>query len=134
MENSTTKKILWDNVLALMRKHYGKENLTRLATDASIGPGTATRIKAQETSVGVDVLEKIGGVFGVEPWQLIAPALGSINPKSPDYSPFASVLARSFDVMKADEQEKMRVFNYCSLLIDRNPIMQAALGLSEKRP
>lgn len=50
------KAILLANVSALMRHRYGRENLTRLANDCKLGPGTASRIKAQETSVGIDVL------------------------------------------------------------------------------
>ena len=73
MTKIDSKAVLWRNVLALMVKKYGKENLTRFATEAGIGPGTATRMKDQATSVGVDVLEKSADVFGVEPWQLLLP-------------------------------------------------------------
>lgn len=75
-----TKHVLWANVAALMRHRYGHENLTRLATDCKIGPGTASRIKAQETSVGIDVLEKIGDFFGLDPWQLLVPGLDPATP------------------------------------------------------
>lgn len=74
------KAVLWQNVKALMDARYGKENLTRLAADAKIGPGTATRIKEQKTSVGLDVLEQIGQAFGVEPWQLLVPGMNPSNP------------------------------------------------------
>jgi transcriptional regulator with XRE-family HTH domain len=70
---------LWLNVQALMVAKYGTENLTRLAFDAGIGPGTATRIKQAETSVGIDVLAKLATVFAVSPWQLLAPGLGDDN-------------------------------------------------------
>ena len=73
MTKIDAKTVLWRNVLALMVKKYGKENLTRFANEAHIGPGTATRMKDQATSVGVDVLEKAAEVFGVEPWQLLLP-------------------------------------------------------------
>jgi len=72
----TTKGVLWSNVLALMEHHYERENLTRLARETRIGPGTTTRIKVQNTSVGIEVLELIADRFGVEPWQLLAPGLG----------------------------------------------------------
>ena len=74
------KAVLWQNVKALMDARYGKENLTRLAADAKIGPGTATRIKEQKTSVGLDVLEQIAKAFGVEPWQLLVPGMDATNP------------------------------------------------------
>lgn len=77
MEKITTKALLWENVLALMQAKYGGENLSRLARETGMGPGSASRIKAQETSVGVEVLEKIAEVFGVEPWQLLVPRLGA---------------------------------------------------------
>lgn len=77
MGKMTTKQILWANVSALMKEKYGGENLTRLSRDTKIGPGTTTRIKMCETSVGVEVLEKISAAFSVETWQLLAPELGS---------------------------------------------------------
>ena len=67
------KSLLWANVSALMVKHYGKENLNRLARECSIGLATAQRIKQQQTSVGVEVLEKLAQRFSLEPWQLLVP-------------------------------------------------------------
>lgn len=52
-----SKAVLWASVLALMVKNYGRENLNRLAREAKIGPGTASRLKAQETSVGLDTID-----------------------------------------------------------------------------
>lgn len=77
MAKTTTKTQIWANVQSLMTANYGAENLTRLARETKIGPGSASRIKAQETSVGVDVLEKIADHFKVEPWQLMAPEIGA---------------------------------------------------------
>lgn len=74
-----SKKVLWENVLSLMVDRYKKENLTKLAKDSGIGPGTMTRIKEQETSVGVDTLEKLAVVAKVEPWQLLHPSMGKSN-------------------------------------------------------
>jgi len=76
MDDTNTKVVLWQNVLALMQKAYGREHLTKLAAEAEIGPGTASRIKACQTSVGVDVVERIAHLFGVETWRLLAPGLG----------------------------------------------------------
>lgn len=67
------KATLWANVSALMKAEYGRENLTRLSGDTGIGPGSASRIKAQNTAIGLDVLEKIARKFGIEPWQLLFP-------------------------------------------------------------
>lgn len=73
------RKTLWRNVSALMRHKYGKENLTRMAADCSIGPGTASRIKEAHTSVGIDVIERLAECFGVEPWHLLMPDLDPLH-------------------------------------------------------
>jgi hypothetical protein len=71
---------LRDNVLALQQHHYGRENLSRLARDAGIGPGSATRIKVAETSVGLEVIDKIAAAFNLDPWQLLVPGFNPRNP------------------------------------------------------
>ena len=71
---------LWQNVAALMAKHYGEENLSRLARECSIGLGTAARIKKQKTSVGIDILNLIALRFNLAPWQLLVPGLDPNNP------------------------------------------------------
>jgi len=75
-----TKATLWHNMHALMVEHYGKEHLTRLAEECDIGPATATRIKQQKTSVGMDVIERIAARFDVEAWQLLVPGFDAKNP------------------------------------------------------
>ena len=75
MADKAIKETLWANVRALMVSRYGSENITRLSREAKIGPATVQRIKDAETSVGVDVIEKIARTFGVEPWHLIAPGM-----------------------------------------------------------
>ena len=59
----------------MMELRYQGENLWRFAIDTKVGPGTVTRIKTQQTSVGIDVLEKIADEFKIQPWQLLAPGL-----------------------------------------------------------
>ena len=80
MPKSPLKSVLWANVSTLMRHKYGRENLTRLAADCGLGPGTATRIKEQRTSIGLDVMERIAAKFGIDPWQLLVPGLEADNP------------------------------------------------------
>lgn len=70
-----SRRVLWTNLSALMLKHWGRENLTRLASEAGVGPATAQRLKGQQTSVGVEVLDKIADVFGVHTWQLFVPGM-----------------------------------------------------------
>ena len=75
-----TRRVLWTNVQALMQHHWGRENLTQLAGEAGVGPATCTRIKQQQTSVGVEVVDRIAQVFHLDTWQLLVPGL---DPKSP---------------------------------------------------
>jgi hypothetical protein len=67
------KKVLWENVRTLMLDAWGAENLNKLARDAHFGPATASRIKEQKTSVGVDVVEKVARLFKVPPAALLLP-------------------------------------------------------------
>jgi hypothetical protein len=67
---SKVRQALWANVEALMLKHYNEINITRLAREAKIG-GSASRIKAAETSVGLDVVYKVAKAFRVAPHQLL---------------------------------------------------------------
>lgn len=62
-----------------MRKHYGGENLTRLAKDCGFGPGTASRLKEAKTSVGVEIIDKIAKHFHVESWELLVPEFDPAN-------------------------------------------------------
>jgi hypothetical protein len=74
------KAVLWENVAALMQHHWGGENLTRLAREAKVGPGTCSRIKAQQTSVGVDIIATIAAVWDLQPWHMMVPNLDPANP------------------------------------------------------
>ena len=80
VKNRDSRAVLWENVSALMRQRYGKEHLTKFAKDIGAGPGTATRIKNQETSIGLDVIDRIAVEFKLEPWQLLVPNLDPTNP------------------------------------------------------
>jgi hypothetical protein len=73
------KQVLWANVHKLMEHRWGQENINRLSRDAKIGPGSASRIKEQKTSVGIDVVAKIAKAFDVEPWHLLLPNLDPSN-------------------------------------------------------
>lgn len=79
MGETDSRAVLWANILALMEHHWGRENLTRLAAGAGIGPGSATRLKQQKTSVGVELLDKIAALFHVHAWQLLVPGLDPKN-------------------------------------------------------
>lgn len=72
MGDKGIRDVLWDNVLGLMRHHYGRENINRMARETKVGVATIQRIKDRETSVGLDVVEKIAKRYKLEPWQLLA--------------------------------------------------------------
>lgn len=75
-----SRKILWKNVQALMAHQFGKENVNGFATYVGIGVGSVLRLRAQETSVGVEIIDKIAKRFDLEPWQLLVPNLVANNP------------------------------------------------------
>lgn len=112
MGKTRSKVLLWENTLALMKKHYGGENLSKLARDTAIGPGSTSRIKGQETSVGVDVIEKIAGKFKVEPWQLLAPSMGTTNPDKRwgELSPLARAGALLLDSIRDQETRQEEIY------------------------
>lgn len=96
------KRVLWENVSALMDKHYGGENLTRLARETKCGPGTATRIKERKTSVGIDVLTKIASAFQLQPWQLLVPGFDPDHP--PTLTPVTEEERALYERLLADAQ------------------------------
>ncbi|WP_342617193.1 helix-turn-helix transcriptional regulator [Rhodoferax sp. GW822-FHT02A01] len=79
MKKKDVKKVLWENIERLMRHHYGKKNITKLASESEVGNGTIQRIEEQNTSVGVDNLEKIADALKVEIWQLLVPGIDPAN-------------------------------------------------------
>lgn len=93
------KSVLWQSVSRLMIWRYGNENLTRLAAETGLGPGTCSRIKEQRTEIGLRVMTTIAQHFGFQPWQLLVPGFDPANP------PTLSVL----DV-NSDEQELLGLY------------------------
>lgn len=71
---------LWQNVQALMVKKYGKTNIKGFASFCEIGIGTVQRIEAQETSIGLAILDKIAQKFDLAAWQLLVPGFDPKNP------------------------------------------------------
>jgi transcriptional regulator with XRE-family HTH domain len=74
-----SKHVLWNSVSSLMQKHYGEENLSRLARECKIGPASASRIKEAKTSVGLEIIDKIAKHFQVQTWELLVPAFDPSN-------------------------------------------------------
>lgn len=80
MSTIDSRQVIWASVSALMQHHWKGENLSRLAREADIGPGSATRLKQQSTSVGIELVDKIAALFGVQTWQLFVPGFDPKNP------------------------------------------------------
>ena len=114
---TNSREVLWQAVLALMDKHYGGENLNRLARDAKIGPATSSRMKAQETSVGLDTIDKLANRFSVEPWQLLFPGFSPDRPpKALQVSVMSEDVARMMDRM--DETQRQRAYSIIVKIVE----------------
>ena len=120
MEDS--RKPLWINLTALMQIHWGGENLNRLARECGVSPATATRIKKQQTSVGLEILDRLAESFRVSAHQLIDP---DFNPHAPTSiaaaSPMAADLARMLDAIQDPAQQENVYAIAVSLLQLGNP-------------
>lgn len=100
MEEPSAKVVLWRNLTALMRHHWGRENQSRLSQQSGVGLATVARLKAQETSVGLEVAEAVAGVFKLPAWQLLYPGLEPTRPPQVlPYSPMAVETARVLDAI-----------------------------------
>jgi hypothetical protein len=75
-----TAEALWQNVMALMTRHYGTENLSRLADECGFAQSTATRIKQKKVSPGLDKIDLIARRFNLAAWQLLVPGMDPQNP------------------------------------------------------
>lgn len=129
MATIESKTLLWTSVQGLMRARYGGENLNRLARDAKIGPASASRLKAQETSVGLDVVDKIASAFGVESWQLLVPGFDPVAlPDLNGASPMAKDIAAMLDAI-TDEAHRRRAY---ALVVQA--LQFGALQVPEKSP
>jgi hypothetical protein len=105
MQRVDSRKVVWESVSALMEKRWGGENLNRLAREAKIGPGTAARLKAQETSVGLQVLDQIAEAFDVATWQLLVPGMDAeampvLTPMTPAERAFLARIASAGKLQK----------------------------------
>lgn len=112
MQSTDVRKLLWENVAALMRYHWREENLNRLARAADLSPATAHRLKRQESSVGLDVIEAVAKVFRVKPWQLLQPTFDPANAgrKAAGDWPFARITQGQFNRMSAHDRQLVEGF------------------------
>jgi len=112
------KHRIWEAASALMDHAYREEKLGRLANECGFGPATSTRLKKQETSVGIDVVEAIARRFKFEPWQLLVPGFDPKNPPT---------LIDQDAVAAVTEQERALIQHFRSLPEDED--RQALLRL-----
>lgn len=100
MPLSDSRNVLWRNISALMHKRYGREHITKLAADTGLSLATISRIKDQETSIGVLVLDSIARAMGISPMQLLNPEFDPYKTQEGEnemFSPLATDLAVQLD-------------------------------------
>lgn len=114
----TIRDVLWANTLALMNKHYGRENLNRLARDTGIGPGGASRLKEAKTNVGLGVLEKLGRFFQVPPHRLLAPDLGG-GPSESDLPAKEQMILALYRGLTPEQQRELVLETMASVEANR---------------
>lgn len=71
-----SRVILRDNLRALLSLQPGESGVQRLIAKG-IANGTAQRLLGGDTSVGLDVLDRLAALFGVPAWRLLAPSMGA---------------------------------------------------------
>lgn len=91
------KVVLWDNLSAAMVRRWGRENLTRLAREAHLGPATLARVKLRQTSIGLDVLERLADALAIEPFRLLVPP-------DDDQAPLTRLSGIALDVAESLDQ------------------------------
>lgn len=106
------KAIVGANVLALLQHRGGaftgtETGITRLVA-RGIPNGTAQRVLAGTTSIGLDVLQRVAEALEVEPWQLLVPG---IDPAAlpgltadPTAWPFPLVSRAAYNLLGRDER------------------------------
>lgn len=107
MGAKNSKTVLWDNVLALMLQHVGKENLSWLARELRTSATQIARLKDQETSVGVDMLDRIAARFRLETWQLLAPELGKTATSSAESEQEKRLLLSYRKLLQSDREDTL---------------------------
>lgn len=108
-----------------MIKHWDEENVTRLGREARIG-GSASRVKAQKTAVGLDVLAKIGKLFRVAPHHLVMPP----EERAIIDNPFILEIARVY--LETDDEGKRTITTAAQIAKARIDGRAAGVGKPSK--
>jgi len=94
-----------------MKLHWGGENLTKLGVEAAdSSPSTGSRLKGQETSVGVELLDRLALYFNVEPWQLLVSDFSAERPPTLTTvanAPFSPELVERLAMLQPSEIHKL---------------------------
>lgn len=75
--NETAEKVLSDNLRWLMGQSSDLNSQAKLAAKAKIDQRTVGRILNSEHMPTLDKISALATAYAVEPWQLLAPGLGS---------------------------------------------------------
>jgi hypothetical protein len=140
------KRVLAENVNRLMVFHWGKVNKSRLRRAAAeldpatggvlkeAGQGTYDRLLDETKDVGIDVLRRIAGAFGLEVWHLLVPALDPAKPPvCKAMSPLAADLARCFDRIE-DESLRRTLHATIDQLSRKAPALEEPSALPTPAP
>lgn len=103
MGHIDTNATLWQNLESLMKKEWGDVNINRLARECGVGPASVQRIKDQNTSTGLKLLEKIADNFNLAVWQLLVPGFDPESP--PALQPVSAVERRLYEKIMSAAQE-----------------------------
>lgn len=81
----TARETLAENLRNLMAYHHTYTTtpaIERATADAGckVGKSTIDRALKGQTTLNLDYIEAIANVFGLDPWQLLAPGLSPKNP------------------------------------------------------
>ena len=106
MSSHNSKPVLRATVRKLMPRHYGIVNLNRLARECKFTLSTAARIKAQETSIGLEVVDRLADYFRIEPGQLLMNDFDPEQAATLRASPMAVALAQMLDAIPNPEKKQ----------------------------
>lgn len=80
----TSRTILGANLSAVMKSHSARQkNLSsnkKVGDRLKISDNTVGRIRRGENSIGIDMLDKIAGLYSLQPWQLLVPEFEVSSP------------------------------------------------------
>lgn len=81
--DANSKKTLAKNVALLIVHRYGEMNQGAFIRDSKIANGNVTRLLGGETSVGLDLLDRLAKFFNIQPWALLVPNLNPSDLPNP---------------------------------------------------